>query len=160
MGLMEQMEDSGRPNGWYNGYVWDVCEEADCDAALATQTSKDVIAERLTTFKEDPAYAARFFYEKIRTTWSEPLFQSVWSGPMESEGQTVSGIILQNLYRGNRVYLICELWMHALNVVLFAGCVWMILRALFFGKRIPGVYLFMMIPVAMEAIRKPVRKEA
>ena len=146
MGLMDQKEDSARPAGWYNGYVWEVYEEADCDAAEASRLSMELIKARISDFKTDPLYAIRFFCGKVRSTWAEPLFQSVWSGPLEDEGQTVNGIILQNLYRGNRVYLLAELWMHVLNVLLYVGCVIAVMKTLFGnGKSMPKLYLFYLI---------------
>ncbi len=120
MGLQESGND--RAPGWYNGYVFDLFLDNDSDADAASQLSKEYIKKRIPELMADPAYTARCFREKITAAWYDPMFQSVWSGPIPDEGyDRTNDPILRNIYKGGRLYEVLEAFMNALNVLIFAG---------------------------------------
>ena len=119
MGLQES--GNTRAPGWYNGYVFDLYLDNDSDANIASQLSKEYIKGRLPEFAANPTYTYRFFRDKITAAWCDPMFQSVWSGPIPDEGSDrTSDPILRNIYKGGRLYEILEAFMNALNVLIYA----------------------------------------
>jgi peptidoglycan hydrolase CwlO-like protein len=56
--------------------------------------------DSLEKIKEDPTRAATFFKDKTISQWCEPMFQSVWSGPLESCKQYTHTELLQSIYNG------------------------------------------------------------
>ncbi len=120
MGLQESGND--RAPGCYNGYVFDLFIDNDSDAEAASQLSGEYIKKRVPEMMADPAYTARFFREKITAAWCDPMFQSVWSGPIPDEGyDRTADPVLRNIYKGGRLYEVLEAFMNALNVLIFAG---------------------------------------
>lgn len=56
--------------GWYNGFNFETyAYEADYDQAEAIRISRQVLAERLEIFRQDPGYALRFFRDKFMAEW-------------------------------------------------------------------------------------------
>jgi len=103
MGLQENAEYPSK-SGWYNGFVWHGYQQAEFDPDKATEMSMEIIEGRISTFLEEPTYMLKFFERKIITTWCEPTFQSVWSGPLEEYYQTTYTPIVQSIYRGGDLY--------------------------------------------------------
>ena len=79
----------------------------------------------------------QFFLMKMRTTWTDPMFQSVWSGPRPAIGQASSSFLLQNLYRGGKTYVALEVFMHSVLFLIYAGTGWQVIRILYGRKRTP-----------------------
>ena len=46
----------------------------------------------------------KFFYEKVISTWTEPTFQSIWTGPQTARQQYTFTPLLQSLYKGKDGY--------------------------------------------------------
>lgn len=118
MGLQEN-EAPWRAAGWYNGFNDTTYRTNNCDPDQASQAAMEAIKDRILTFIDDPAYALDFFGEKIITTWCEPTYQSIWSGPMISMGNTSEVPWLNNLYSGGSVFQLLASGMNALTVILF-----------------------------------------
>lgn len=97
MGLQDD-EDSERLGGWYNEYSVDLYQDSGYDGELAAVQARGDLAERLSYFASHPFYAVRFFFRKCVSTWCEPTFQSVWSGPLEAYGQNGGAGFLQSIY--------------------------------------------------------------
>ena len=68
------MQEASRGNGWYNGFNFNTYKESGMDAAVTTQKSREAIAERLTYFKEHPAYAADFYLHKHLSQWADGTY--------------------------------------------------------------------------------------
>ncbi len=70
------MQEGDRAPGWSNGYIlhayWGECI---FDEELAEAMARRDIAIALSDFQEDPAYAARFFWEKFTSQWNNPTYQ-------------------------------------------------------------------------------------
>lgn len=79
----------------------------------------EAIKERFQTFAKNPKYAVSFFGEKIITTWCEPTYQSIWSGPLISMNCSTTVEFLRNLYSGESVYELFASLMNILTVLLF-----------------------------------------
>lgn len=109
----------GRIGGWYNGYKDEVWAAAQYNADDARELALTDIEHSLLRFESDPGRMRTFFYDKLRSTWCDPMFESVWSGPLEFMGQPTYHFLLQNLYKGDRVYVVLEKFMNALNILLY-----------------------------------------
>ncbi len=118
MGLQEG-DGLWRAAGWYNGFNDDTYMENNCDVEISSQIAMDSIKSRLDTFYRNPAYAAGFFGEKLITTWCEPTYQSIWSGPMISMGNQTKVPVLQELYTAGKAFDILSSLMNVVNVWLY-----------------------------------------
>lgn len=65
------MQESSRGYGWYNGFNFNTYADSNMDTALTIQESKKAIAASLSAFREDPAYAFRFYAEKFLSQWTD-----------------------------------------------------------------------------------------
>lgn len=101
MGLQE---NDLRMDGWSNAYNEQTYLKYDRDSKKSSEAAKANIKERLEYFADNPDRAYKFFSNKIRSTWTEPTFQSLWSGPLEDCGQQVKTGFLKNLYGGGTAY--------------------------------------------------------
>ena len=92
-----------RGPGWYDASNWVWYEQAGYDAELATDKAMECIRNCFTIYREDPIASLKFFRDKLASLWCEPMYQSVWSGPLESGGQKTHTPILRELYNGGPV---------------------------------------------------------
>lgn len=95
MGLQETNGEAGV----YNRYQQSVFESTDFDREISAQIGKDYIAVRLQEFKENQTMAKEFFWKKMSSQWTEPLFESLISTKSFAKDKPVPGWI-QNLYYG------------------------------------------------------------
>lgn len=86
--------------GWHNGYDEYAFEQAGLDPKIAADNARDLIKSSMQYYREHPKEAVKFFGTKIASVWCDPMFQSVWSGPLQDCGQNVHTIILESLYHG------------------------------------------------------------
>ena len=126
MGLQRNI-DNPIKGGWYNAYVWWMYEEVGYNNEIANEKAIESIRRSIREFVEDPSYMAEFFGNKIKTTWCEPTFQSVWSGPLEEYEQLTYTHLLQSIYQGRKGYRIlyyCEkVYLIMILVFAFLGVV-------------------------------------
>lgn len=121
MGLMPEEQGVGRRGGWYNGYNMDTFR----DSGFDQEKTKEMAAEKLSELKEywteDPSRTVEFFAVKIWTTWCDPLYQSLWCGPMEDCGQFMSNRLARSFFTGGWMAIFSEKYMSALVDIIFAG---------------------------------------
>ncbi len=115
MGINPMNEGIGP--GWYDGsnYMW--YKDTGYDNQATAQKAKDCIENCFVVYRQDPVGSAKFFMRKIVSQWCEPLFQSVWSGPLEVMGQQAETEGLRKLYRGEGAEPILRICMKALLVL-------------------------------------------
>lgn len=70
------MQKSSRGNGWYNGFNFYTYQDTGMDTEVTENISKEAIRERLTYFKENPGYAARFYFYKHLSQWADGTYAS------------------------------------------------------------------------------------
>ena len=92
-----------RGAGWYNSYNYNTFTSANYDNEIAAQMGAEKLKENLEKIKEDPTRATTFFKDKTISQWCEPMFQSVWSGPLENCKQYTHTELLQSIYNGGEV---------------------------------------------------------
>ena len=110
--------------GWYDAYVENVYTKHNGNEDKITNDSKKLINSRLNTFLKNPGYTVNFFKNKFISTWTDSLFQSVWSGPNSSmpvEGQSVNGKIMSSIYRGGIAYKILYYYSSVILIIIYIG---------------------------------------
>ena len=134
----------GRIAGWYDAYVENVYTETEGDFAAIEQESKQDLSDRLTTFITNPRYTLRFFRNKILSTWTDSLFQSIWSGPMKTDGQEVEGTLTKSIYREDgKLRPMLYFFAHVILVLIYLG----VFAALAFGRQFPtSEQTFLLLP--------------
>ncbi len=150
MGL--QTNNTGKVDGWYNGYNQRIWRDYGYDGdAVAEQAALD-LEERLEEMAADPAETFAFFHSKATSMWCDPLFESLWSGPLEDYGQYTYGKLAQNLYQGGKAYTALYTFMYAVVLLSYAmvllegvrsrgGNPWMLFGLLYFL----GAFLFHLV---------------
>lgn len=118
MGLQDS-KNTPRLGGWYNGYSYSVYMKNNGDEkAIETQTKKD-LNDRVKYLISHPRDAFAFFSKKSFSTWGDPWFQSVWSGPLENANQHTHTQLLKSIYSGGRIYSILTTFLNVLLVIIY-----------------------------------------
>ena len=121
MGLMPEEMGGGLRGGWYNCYNNDTFRLADYDEERAAEMGSKQIHAMLRYWRERPVGAVLFFADKVISSWCDPLFESVWIGPLIEEGNVIADPALRSLYSGGHAYHFAERWMNVLNVLIEGG---------------------------------------
>ena len=108
MGLQPEEMGVGRLGGWYNGYNFDTFTNTGYDVEASKKIAKDDCLELIEYWRSGKDDPVKFFKEKLLSTWCDPLFQSVWSGPLEEAGQRVDDKILHSLYSNGHLEMALE----------------------------------------------------
>ncbi len=94
------LQETNGSAGVYNRYQQGVFEECEFDREISAQIGKDYITVRISEFADNPDMAKEFFYKKMSSQWTEPLFNSLSAIKTFKEGEPVPDGI-QNLYYGS-----------------------------------------------------------
>ena len=112
MGLRDE---SSKLGGWYDGFNYSEFEKNNYDSKQSGKVAMESIIESFDRFRKSPQYTIRFFRQKIESTWCDPLFQSIWSGPLEATGQKVKSEKISYLYKDTLVHKLirdfCGAWL-------------------------------------------------
>lgn len=122
------MDNRSRAPGWYNDYNYVTYDEADQNAAVAAQIGNEKVKENFAEMKAEPARALEFFRLKTVSLWCEPMFGSVWTGPLEDCGQVNSTEYLRSLQTGGEAEDRVETFMTFLTLVLWGAAAWFLIR--------------------------------
>ena len=143
MGLQEGGgEGMEREAGWYNGFAYDVfVDECGRDQEASKKIGYQAIAESLTNFKDNPAYAKNFFWRKLGSQWGEPTYSCLQETNRRIEERSA---FMDRLYKG-------DLWpgfvrfMDVYQSVIYFGALLCLL--LLIRKRVPVEQLTFLIVV-------------
>lgn len=127
MGIWPENRENGA--GRYCGYNDYTFGQANFDPETANEMAKEHIGESIAHYMADPKDATVFFSKKLVTLWCDPLFQSLWSGPLSDAGQTVDTRILESLYHGEKLEGLAEGYMKSFLILLLAlACAYILNR--------------------------------
>ena len=107
--------------GWYNGYIYRTYRNNDYNMALTSEMAKHEISDRIQVFAGNPGLMLFFYSQKIISTWCEPTFESVWSGPLEDMNQHIDGKLLHALYTGGKPYSVYCNYCALIDLPLYIG---------------------------------------
>ena len=127
--------------GWYDESVYDIYTDAGHDRQAAAQVGREKLKMNLVKIRQRPADAVKFFLIKIVSQWCDPLYQSLWSGPLEDLGQGIHSELLKSLYHDQLPGVILTVLCKFVTLMIWLGaCVFLIFQ----GKKTEGWELFVM----------------
>ena len=89
--------------GWYSGYNYSTYTNTGYKTEAAAEAAKEALRTNIEKIKAEPDRAAEFFLDKTYSQWCDPLFQSVWTGPLSHCNQKAHTELLTSLYDGGEV---------------------------------------------------------
>lgn len=98
-----------RVGSWYDAFVENVYNENKGNSSKIEKASKLQLTKRISYMSSHLGYTANFFKNKFISTWTDSLFQSVWSGPISKlsvEGQRINGTIMKSIYNSGKLFKI------------------------------------------------------
>lgn len=122
------MQEGQMAPGWYNEYNQKTYKKNKYNSEITTEKAKESINEHLETFKNDPKYALKFYYEKTASQWNNPTFQSVW---VNQNRKTIlrKNRIVKSIQKNNRIGKILVEYMNILqSLILFGALSYFILN--------------------------------
>ena len=129
MGLQPEEMGTGRIGGWYNGYNLYTFTDSGYDVETAKQMGYQGLKDISEYWKTHKKAFLRFVYDKVRSTWCDPLFQSIQSGPSQDYEQEVTDPLLNRLFNGGTISVLVEKYMNYLMVILYAlAALWCLFR--------------------------------
>lgn len=144
MGLQPEEMGNGRLGGWYNGYNYDTFELNGYNIDESKKVAYNDLKALIDHWKSSPSKAREFFFDKIKSTWCDPLFQSLWSGPLEDSDQFVDDKILHSLYTGGHVAIVFEKYMNLFMIAIYLlSGIWCFIRL--FRRKAGHVELFYLL---------------
>ena len=125
--------------GWYDAYNTKILKRNQFHEEKAKRMAIQDLKKLIIHFLQHPDYAFKFFYEKVISTWTEPTFQSIWTGPQTARQQYTFTSLLQSIYEGKAGYQ---------SVYIFS------LLVLF------SIYLFSMISMIYQLVKRGLNRSA
>lgn len=149
MGLDDKSKIYNRVSGWYDGYLENVYVQYKGNSKKIEDDSHKLITKRLKIMRNNPSYGFNFFKDKFISTWTDSLFQSIWSGPvikMQVENQKISGKLMSSIYESGLAYRIIY-YFSALLLVLIYVAVFPFLISQWKSTKKGDGNLFLLVPL-------------
>ena len=140
------LKNEMRAPGWYDGYTTSAYPDAGYDTEVASENAKAKIKNNFEATLKNPTKALSFYWRKIVSTWCDPMFQSVWSGPINgyNGGHPTQTKLLSSLYSGEKIEKAIALFCKVIvTLILGLSLVFVIINR----KRYPAtmvLYLYLM----------------
>ena len=112
-----------RSGGWYNRKYIDVYVNKHYDREKAARQGEKMVSGYMEHYRRHPQKAYKFFSRKLITTWTDPLYESVFSGPKAEAGQHVKTKQLHRLFNDEKYDTFLYIGMKAYIIFLLAA-VW------------------------------------
>lgn len=122
------LENEMRAPGWFDGYNYSIYEESGRDSVKASALATEKIIENVKSTLKAPKRAILFYGKKMLSMWSEPMFQSVWSGPGTDGGALVTKRVLKSLYSGGKVEKLCNLLTKCVLIATYTSALCFLVR--------------------------------
>ena len=132
------MQEASRGYGWYNGFNFLTYQSTGMNTEASIAISRKAISERLAYFRQNPAYAAKFYLGKYLTQWADGTYASRQATLATFGGRKA---VFEELYNGkySTPYIAyCKLY----QLTVFAGIFLLFLRMHRSGNR-PGLYFYL-----------------
>ncbi len=94
------IDNNDRGPGWYNGSWAAVVKDSDFNFEIAQEKGMEELKKNLKKMTDRPLETVEFFIKKNASQWCDPLYQSLWSGPLEDCNQYTHTPLLKSLYTG------------------------------------------------------------
>lgn len=106
--------------GWYDGTTYLLFEHG-LSKTEASSIGNEMLRQNMLKIKEEPGKAALFFRDKLLSTWCDPLYQSIWSGPKPAFGRTTNTPLLLSLYGDGKAEDLAEHYAKLLSFAIWIG---------------------------------------
>ncbi len=117
------LPEIGHACGWVDGYNEVAYKLSGYDPDTASAEAWADLKGRAEFFRKNPAYMRDFFRQKMISTWCDPMFQAIWSGPLETCGaEPAKTPMLRQLYRGEEAYQRTAAYLNAFAVLMYGLC--------------------------------------
>ena len=125
------IDNRKRGPGWYDASCYNIYIDSDSQPDIAAAIGMDKMRQNIQKMAEDPARTITFFWHKMVSTWCDPLYQSIWSGPMQTESQTTYTPLLLSLYGDGKAEDFADMCAKFVSLLLYSG----VCAFLFLGGR-------------------------
>ena len=135
------LNNNMRAPGWYDGSPFYDSDKFDHDYLAMKEYEKEKLVNNIESTLASPFKLFSFYTRKISSLWSEPLFQSIWSGPTNDDGKVyVNGMLLESIYNDGTVNKVLILFCKCILVIIISSSL------LFSIKHLSNVnYLFFIL---------------
>lgn len=120
--------------GWYDAYNTKILKRFNYNEEKATKQARIDLFRRIAIFMQNPAYAVKFFYQKVRSTWTEPTFQSIWTGPQVDRQQYTYTPLLRSIYEGKEGYQLANQFGMVLIMACYLASTGLLLYKMFWAR--------------------------
>lgn len=97
------LDNHARGPGWYDASSYFAYQDTGYDSQAAGEIGKQRLVQNLRNMYHAPLETVKFFGRKTISQWCDPLFQSIWSGPLPNSEQVVHTDLLYSLYTGGSI---------------------------------------------------------
>ena len=115
------IDNNDRGPGWYNGSWAAIVKASDFNFEIAQEKGIEELKKNLQKMADRPLETADFFIKKNASQWCDPLYQSLWSGPLEDCNQHTHTPLLKSLYTGGSAKNILSIALK-IYMLAFFGC--------------------------------------
>lgn len=141
MGLNDK---AGTP-GYWDGYTTLVPVNNGYNMNKIEGIVKSDLENRISILTENPNLAIEFFISKLKGTWNESTFQSVYVGPMSERGQFAHTEFLKGFYENGKNYEVYNYYCSILVSVILITCLFAVVYEMFFKKSTNILIIFTQI---------------
>jgi len=107
--------------GWFDMSSYNIYMDTGAQPEAAAAIGMEKLKNNAEKIRNDPSRALAFFTDKVISVWCEPLYQSLWSGPMELFGQATHTPLMLSLYGGGKAEDLAEGFSKMLSLLVWAG---------------------------------------
>ena len=136
MGIRDE-NHVGRLGGWWDAYNIDVYTINKYNKTKLQQTIRNDLIKRLKELKANPIYSHKFFAQKVISMWEDPMFQSIWSGPMhKTNSKNYPNTIINDLGTSGPFYHVLDKFINIILFIIYFGAF-----AALFAKKHKSIFL-------------------
>lgn len=118
-----------RGPGWYDSSATGIYGSLKCDTDAAALAGIEKIRSNLDKIRSRPHDAFVFFRDKTISQWCDPVYQSIWSGPLSVMKQYMHTAFLQDLYDGGVSEDIVAYCCRMLMLLIWGGSLYFLIRS-------------------------------
>lgn len=113
------LDNNLRAPGWYNQYNYNTYIDTDCDSEKSSKIARNKIQDNIVSSVKNPIKTVKFYTKKIVSMWCDPLFQSIWIGPIENTKDDVHSTFFLSLYERGIVNRSINRYMKCFVIIIF-----------------------------------------
>ncbi|HFR3771747.1 TPA: hypothetical protein ACHVGM_002238, partial [Streptococcus suis] len=113
------LNDKAGTTGYWDGYTTLVSVQNGYNMEVVNSIINKDFTERIQVLTNDSSYFFEFFLSKIRGTWNEPTFQSIYVGPMLEREQSSHTLFLKSFYENGSNYYLFNFYSGILMTIIF-----------------------------------------